>query len=65
MAARIEAHASELENGALDNFERWDNLDDDNVNGFVSPSSFTWEGQITFLTRWLSDRSAWIDAQLD
>jgi hypothetical protein len=65
MAARIETHALELAHGATDNFERWDNLRDDSVNGFVSPSTLTWEGQIEFLTRWLSDRSAWIDAQLD
>ena len=64
MQARIDAHAVVLASGAEDNVQRWDNLEDSSVNGFVSPSTTTWEEQLDVMAQWLADRSAWMDAQL-
>lgn len=63
MAARITEHAQRLAAAAEENFDRWPNLGDDRVHGFVSPSTQTWEEQVEHLRTWLAERSAWIDGQ--
>ena len=51
MQARIDAHAVVLASGAEDNVQRWDNLEDSSVNGFVSPSTTTWEEESGLVMR--------------
>ena len=64
MQGRIDAHAAVLAAGAAENFDRWNNLGSSSVNGFVSPSTTTWEEQLDVMAQWLAERSAWMDAQL-
>ncbi len=65
IAARIDAYAEPIGEAAPRNFAIWANLPEGRVNGFVSPTAPTWDGQLDALRDWLVQRSAWIDAQLE
>ncbi len=60
--ARIDAHVVGLPAPAVRNFAEWNILGNANP-GFPSPVTATWEGQITFIKNWASQRMAWIDSQ--
>ncbi len=65
IADRIERYAAPIGDAATRNFELWDNLGEQRVNGFESPTAPTWAGQLEALRDWLRRRSAWIDAELE
>jgi hypothetical protein len=60
---RIDELATPLKNGALRNFERWQNLDVTRISYFQSPATDTWEEQVEHLREWLMERVAWLDSQ--
>jgi hypothetical protein len=60
--ARIDALAAPLTNAAARNFERWNNLTQRTITAFETPTANTWQGQVTAMRDWLSQRMVWLDA---
>jgi hypothetical protein len=61
--ARITALTAPLVNAAGRNFQKWNNLDAEQVEMFNTPATATWEEQVQFLRDWLAQRVAWLDTQ--
>ena len=61
--ARINGLTAPLVNAAARNFQKWNNLDAEQVEMFNTPSTATWEEQVLFLRSWLAQRVAWLDTQ--
>lgn len=61
--ARIGSITAGLGAAAERNFRRWNNLNDDRVGWFVTPSDPTWQGQVDSMQRWLLARMQWLDTQ--
>lgn len=60
--ALINSLADPLAEASRRNFRKWNILQSGNV-GFPSPSTNTWQEQITVMKDWLQRRMAWIDSE--
>jgi hypothetical protein len=61
VTARITRLTTGLANGALRNFQRWNNLTTARIGFFETPTVATWEGQVAAMQTWLLGRMAWLD----
>lgn len=62
LTAKVNAMATTLTNAAQRNFQKWPVLGTAMVGGFTTQTSQTWQQQVTFLTNYLTQRSAWLDS---
>jgi hypothetical protein len=62
VATKVNALAATLTNAAQRNFQKWPILGTSQVGGFTTQTSQTWQQQVTFLTNYLTQRSAWLDS---
>jgi hypothetical protein len=60
---RIDDLVAPLGNAAQRNFQKWNNLNEVQVEMFTTVATTTWQGQIDYLRNWLHERAAWIDSQ--
>jgi hypothetical protein len=62
LKSRMEMLATQLNNAAQRNFQKWPNLTTANVAGFETQVTKTWQDQLLLMRTFLIDRAAWLDS---
>jgi hypothetical protein len=63
LSARVDALSAGIGRAAIDrNFEKWQVLNE-NVGGFNAFVGGSYDAEIAYLKQWLTDRTAWMDAE--